>query len=121
MDCGAGAMDCGAAAMDCGAAAMDCGAAAMECGTTALECRAAAGHWRGAGRHRQVDRGRQAASGGSTLTVNGSSLARPLDLQLFANGVITDSTVGTVACATGADVACQGTVTKTSSTCGLCP
>lgn len=57
----------------------------------------------------------------STLTVAGSSLARPLDLQLFASGVIADSTVGTVACATGADVACQGTVTKTSSTCGLCP
>ena len=57
----------------------------------------------------------------STLTVAGSSLARPLDLQTFANGVITDSTVGTVACATGADVACQGTVAKTSSTCGLCP
>ena len=57
----------------------------------------------------------------ATLTVDGSSLARPLDLQTFANGVITDSTVGTVACATGADVACQGTVAKTSSTCGLCP
>ncbi|MGH9363543.1 MAG: right-handed parallel beta-helix repeat-containing protein, partial [Thermoanaerobaculia bacterium] len=57
----------------------------------------------------------------STLTVANSSLARPLNLQTFGNGVITDSTVGTLACATGADLACQGTVVKTSSSCSLCP
>ena len=57
----------------------------------------------------------------STLTVTASSLARPLDMQTFGNGVVTDSTVGTLACATGANLVCEGTVVKTSSTCSLCP
>jgi Right handed beta helix region len=57
----------------------------------------------------------------ATLTVTASSLARPLDLQTFGNGVVTDSTVGTLDCATGANLVCEGTVVKTSSTCSLCP
>ena len=57
----------------------------------------------------------------STLTALLSDLARPLVLETFGNGVVTDSTVGTLTCASGADLVCEGTVTKTSSTCSLCP
>ena len=58
----------------------------------------------------------------STLTINDTTLVGPTHLRIFSNGeVINGSGLGVLTCSTGSDIFCDGTETKTSSTCGLCP
>lgn len=58
----------------------------------------------------------------STLQARGSTLIGTTFLYDFSNGSIWDeSTLGDLVCETGADLSCDGTETKASSSCGLCP
>jgi hypothetical protein len=59
---------------------------------------------------------------GAFVTVNNSTLVGPTQFHQFSRGsVVNGSHLGDLSCSTGADVACDGSETKGSSSCGLCP
>ena len=59
---------------------------------------------------------------GSFVAVNASSLAGSTQLRGFSQGSIANGAhLGDLSCGTGADVTCDGSETKSSSSCGLCP
>jgi hypothetical protein len=57
----------------------------------------------------------------STLILSKSTRVGDTHFSDFSNGRVTNSILGDLICSRGADVWCDGNVTKLSSNCGLCP
>lgn len=59
---------------------------------------------------------------GTFLSVNGGALAGTTRFDRFSQGSVSNGTaLGSLFCSAGADVKCDGSETKVSSSCGLCP
>ena len=59
---------------------------------------------------------------GTFLAVDGGALAGMTRFDRFSHGTFANgAALGALLCSTGADAVCDGSVTKASSSCGLCP